>query len=330
MFGWKRLALVAGVAWLVACGAPALAETVHVAVQPGLPMLPIWVAEKQGFFANNAHRLGADNLDVQITVFTGSSSINDALISGASDLGVGSIPGLLVVWDKIASGSSEIRGLAGVATVRFELYVNRDDIHSLADLKEGEKISVPSTISPQAILLRSAADKALGSSKQAEMMMVSMPHATAVTALMAKSGLTGSFSTPPFSQILAGNPKLHMLLTSRDMLDGKDASAILLLGNRRYVDAHPKIAQAMVDGIREAIAFIKQNPAAAADIYLASDPVKLSRDEIQHLITDGTTVYQAEPAGVMAYAHMMKQQGLIKAEPAKWSDLFFTYVKQGN
>jgi hypothetical protein len=63
-----------------------------------------------------------------------------------------------------------------------------------------------------------------------------------------------------------------------------------------------------------------------------SEPQKLTNEEVQTLLQDRSTVYQVEPAGVMAYAEFMVKTGMLKTKPDSWKDVFFPYVyeKGGN
>ena len=51
---------------------------------------------------------------------------------------------------------------------------------------------------------------------------------------------------------------------------------------------------------------IATNPRRAAEIYLKSEPRKLTNEEVQSQLQDGTTIFQIAPAGV-------------EAMPASWS-----------
>jgi len=71
---------------------------------------------------------------------------------------------------------------------------------------------------------------------------------------------------------------------------------------------------------------LKFDPRRAAEIYLRSEPQKLSNEEIQALLRDRSTDYHVAPAGVMAYARFMVKNGMLKAPPESWKDVFFPFV----
>lgn len=302
---------------------PARSETakVRIGLQYGLVYLPIMIAHSEGYFAKNAQSLGVPDLDVSLNRFSGSTAINEALLSNSVDMGAFGLPGLLIAWEK-TRGRQHVKALAGLSAITYYVYANKPNLKSLADFTDQDKIAVPAFNSPQAILLRVAAEKFMGSAAKANALMVSMPHPEATTALLSGAAISGYFSTPPFSQMLARDARVHSVLTSTAIL-GQEASAAALGTTQGFADDNPKVTRAILAGMEDAVKLIKDNPKRAAEIYIASEPVKLSVEEVQAMMTDGSITYDVVPHGIMAYARFMQQQGMMKVVPAQAQDVVF-------
>ena len=83
------------------------------------------------------------------------------------------------------------------------------------------------------------------------------------------------------------------------------------------------MTRALFAGLAEACDLIKMDPKRAAGIYLKSESVQLSVDDVEKIITDGSVIYQTEPQGMMLYAKHMVDQGMLRKMPEKVQDVFF-------
>jgi NitT/TauT family transport system substrate-binding protein len=333
-----RRCIAAGLLVVAAAAVPlgaARGETdeIRIGLQYGFIYLPLSIADTEGFVAARARELGLPPVKVTLQRFSGSTAVNEALLSSSVDFGAYGLPGLLIAWEK-TRGKLGIKGLLGLALTAYVLDANKSEIKSFGDFGPGDRIAVPASNSPQALLLRMAAEKFYGTGQYARVdsMMASLPHPDATAALLAGGSITGYFSTPPFSQILAKEPRIHPVLTSRAILGGHESSGAALGGSQRFVDANPKTTQALFLAVADAMKLIADDPRRAAGIYLKSEPQKLTNEEIEAQLGDGSTVFQAEPAGVMEYAEFMVKTGMLKARPDSWKDVFFpnVYEKGGS
>jgi NitT/TauT family transport system substrate-binding protein len=324
-----RCVLAVSLAAAAMAGGPARAETgeIRVGLQYGLIYLPIQIAADEGFVDKRARALGLAGMTLTVQRFSGSTAVNEALLSDSIDFGALGLPGLLIGWEK-TQGKFAMKGLCGVGITAFVLDANKPKIKTLADFGPEDRIAVPASNSPQAILLRMAAEKLFGPGQYGRLdaMLVSLPHPDAAAALMAGSAISGYFATPPFSQTLAKSPKIHSILTSREILGGRDATGVALGGSQHFADANPKATEALYLGMADALNLIATNPRRAAEIYLKSEPQKLSNEEVQSQLKDGTTIYKLEPAGVMAFADFMQKSGMLKTKPGSWKDVFLSNV----
>jgi NitT/TauT family transport system substrate-binding protein len=324
-----RSAIVAALAAVLAVIPPARGETdqLRIGLQYGFIYLPIEIARSEGFIEKRAETLGVGKIKVVLQRFSGTPAMNDALLSDNVDFGALGLPGLLIVWEK-TRGRLAVKGLAGMPLNAFSLYTNKPAITSLADFTEQDRIAVPAPNSGQGILLEMAAEKLFGPGQyaRADKLMVSLPHPDATTSLLAGGTIAGYFSVPPYSQILARDSRVHLVTTSKEILGGFEASGAGLGGSQRFVDANPQISRAVLMGLDDAMRFWQENPRRAAEIYLASEPAKLSIDAVVEILRDGSTVPQVAPQGVMALATFMAKTGMLKTPPQSWKDVFFPLI----
>jgi NitT/TauT family transport system substrate-binding protein len=316
---------------LMLMSAPSNAEVkeVRIGVQYGLVYLPVAVAEAQGFFAEEANKAGLAELKVTINRFSGSTAISDAFLSSNIDVGVWGVPALLLMWD-VTKRRYDVHGLAALAAHPFILETNKPEIKSLADFGESDRIAVPSSTSPQAILMRMAAERIYGPGqhKRIDSLLVAMPHPEATTALLAGgTGITGYVATPPFIAPLQRSDKIHAVIRSKEILDGEEVTGAALGTSQKFVKENPTIARAIVAALDDAIRFIKAKPDVAADIYIKSEASKLNRQDVLDMLSDGTMLYDTTPSGIMKFASFMARTGQLKSEPRSWEDVFFPLLK---
>lgn len=324
----RRTALLAGAAALTA---PALAHAqnaprLRMAIQFGMAYLPAMIADSEGLFAKHATAQGLRGAAFEVTKVGSSTAINDALFSGSVEMGVYGSTALLIAWDK-TRGSQQVKGVCGLSLTPYTLLANADRIKSLKDFGPQDRIAVTSTIAPQATLLRMAAEKELGAGKHdaLDTMMLSMPHPDALNALLNGVGVSAYFSTPPYTAEALKNPKIHRLVTSAQILGGKCTGATLG-AQARFADANPKLVQATVDALGEAMAFIAADRRKAAEIYLKLEPQRMSVDEAAEILSDPERGYDLAPHGLVAFAEFMRRTGQLRNPLARWQDAFFPAV----
>src|ERR1700734_5112 len=280
-------ALFAACAMVAAAVAPARAEVneVRIGIQYGLIYLPVVVADAQGFFAIEAKKAGLSDLKVTVQRFSGSPAITDAVLSGNVDVGAFGTPGLLIAWEK-SKGHQDVAGLAALGANAFVLETNKPQIKTLADFGDNDQIAVPATTSPQAVVLRMAAEKTFGDYRHMDNLLVSMPHPDATAALLSGQIISGYVATAPFIAILKRSDKVHVVTTSKDIL-GEEMTGVALGAGKRFVDANPTVARVVIAAVEDGMAFLAHDPGKAADIYIQAESSKTPKDDIVGMLTDG-------------------------------------------
>ena len=322
-----RILAVVGLLALAPRPASAEVPAVRIGLQYGLVYLPVVVAQSQGLFDKRAKEAGLDGLSVTITRFSGSTAMNDALLSDSVELGTLGSTGALIAWDK-TRGRQQIKRLFALSTVVYTLFTNKPGVNALKDFAFGDKIAVTAFNAPQAILLRIAAAKYLGDPAKADSLMVSLPHPDATAAMRAGQGIAGYLSTPPFTQVMQADPRIHKVLTSTGLIGDGDVTAATFNAKQSFLDANPKVTQAILDGMTDADALIRSDPKRAAAIYLASEQVQISQAQVEEILTDGSITYGMAPTGMVALAKAMAAQGFLRKVPADWQEIFFPGLKE--
>jgi len=314
---------------LSAPSARAEVREVRIGYGYGLVYLPLMVAVAQGYFAAQAREAGGGDLAVSDRRFSGAAALNEALLSGNIDVAAIGVTGFLILCDK-TRGRNEIRGLAALAAHAFVLFTNQSRVRSLADFGDQDKIATPGGTSPQAILMRMAAEQLYGTGQYARIdsLMISLPHPEAVAALLAgTAGVTGYVATPPYISTLRKSDKVHAVITSRDILGPEDATGAVLAVGKTFVENNPGVAKAAIAALEEAMVFIAREPDKAADIYLQFEPsAKVTKQDVLGMLTDGTMTYSVTPSGILQFARFQARTGQIKNEPRSWQEVFFPFI----
>jgi len=317
----KRLVLTAALSMALAGPSAAEVAKVRIGLQYGLTYLPVVVGQSAGLFDKSAKELGLPGLDVELVRFSGSTAMNEALLSRNVEAGTLGTAGALIAWEK-TRGRQHIKTVGSLSSIVYVLFTNRDNIKSFKDFTPNDKIAVPAFNSPQAILLRAIAAKE-GDKSRADKLMVSLPHPDASAAIMSGQAIGGYFATPPFTQMLEKNSKVHAVMRSTVISDGQKVTGAMLSAQQSFVDDNPRVALALLRGLQEADKLIASDPKRAAEIYLQSENVQMTVADVQKILTDGTISYSTDPEGIELFATFMVDQGMLRKAPSSWKDVFF-------
>src|SRR3979409_2782286 len=108
-----------------------------------------------------AGQRGLKDFKVSWQRFNGPGGMNEALLSGSTDIVAGGVPGLITLWDKTIGTSFEVKGICALSSQPFLLNTANPDIKSIKDFGERDRIAVPSIkVSVQAVVLQMAAAEA--------------------------------------------------------------------------------------------------------------------------------------------------------------------------
>jgi NitT/TauT family transport system substrate-binding protein len=320
-----NFALLCGLG-LFAAGARAEMAEINVAQQYGISYLPMMLMEEKKLIEKHAKAAGVD-VKVGWAKFAGGNVMNDALLSGSLQFASGGVGPFVTLWAR-TRGNLDVRGVGALNSMPIHLVTRNPNVKTLADFGPGDRIALPAVkVSVQAVLLQMGAEQAFGPGQQNRLdsLTVTMSHPDAMQALLSgQSEIDAHFGSPPFQyqEVAKGS---HVVLNSYDVLDGP-ATFNVIWTTTKFKDDNPKLYDAFVKALDEAIAEINRDKRAAAEAYLRLSKDKDSLDNILKMMNDPNIVFTTTPQNIMKFAAFMAKTGAIKAKPESWRDFFFPNV----
>jgi NitT/TauT family transport system substrate-binding protein len=319
----RRLLLcVTASAVLCATAAPALAQDqVKIGIGFGLAFLPVYICQDLKLVEKRAKEL---HLDVKASYqrFLGSGPMQDAIASGAIDMAPYGTAPLLAAWENAKDTPQQILAVSGITTMPLTLVSNRPNVATIADFQPTDRIAMPSLTAPQMYLLEMQSETAFKAYDKLRDQVVAMPPPEAVTVMIDGSGLvTAYFASPPYTQLALRDAKVHPLLSSFDVINGK-ASFLIMGATRAYIEAHPQMPEAIAKAMEDAARIIRSDPRRAAQIYLTHEPsMSLSDPLIEAVLREIKDEFGSAVYGVQAFADFMGRHGELKSPPKSWKDI---------
>ena len=313
---------LAAFAVLCATVAPVRAQDqVKIGIGFGLAFLPVYICQDLKLIEKRAKEL---HLDVKASYqrFVGSGPMQDAIASGAIDMGPYGTAPLLAVWDKAKDTPQQILAVSGITTMPLTLVSNRPNVATIADFQPTDRIAMPSLTAPQMYLLEMQSEKTFKAYDKLHDQVVVMSPSEAVTALVDGSGLaTAYFASPPYTQLALRDAKIHRVLSSADLINGK-ASFLIMGATRAYIEAHPQMPEAIDKAMDDAARIIRSDPRRAAQIYLTHEPsMSLSAPLIEAVLREIKDEFGSTVFGVQVFADFMGRHGELKTPPKSWKDI---------
>ena len=313
---------LAVLAVLCATAAPVRAQDqVKIGLGFGLAFLPLYICQDLKLVEKRAKEL---HLDVKASYqrFVGSGPMQDAIASGAIDMGPYGTAPLLAAWEKAKNTPQQILAVSGITTMPLTLVSNRPNVATIADFQPTDRIAMPSLTAPQMYLLQMQSEKTFKAYDKLQDQVVAMSPSEAVTALVDGSGVvTAYFASPPYTQLVLRDAKVHRVLGSADVINGK-ASFLIMGATRGYVDAHPQMPEAIDKAMDDAARVIRSDPRRAAQIYLTHEPsMSLSGPLIEAVLREIKDEFGSSVYGVQAFADFMGRHGELKTPPKSWKDI---------
>jgi NitT/TauT family transport system substrate-binding protein len=323
----RAAALCAAVLFALPALARAELSEIKLAKQYGISYLPLMLMEDGKLIEKHAKAAG---LDVTVTwaTFAGGNVMNDALLSNSMQIASGGVGPLLTLWAR-TRGNLDVKAIAAINSMPLYLNSRNPNVKTIKDFTDRDRIALPAVkVSIQAVTLQMAAEKAFGEGQQNRLdaLTVSLSHPDAQTALLSgQSEITAHFGSPPFQYQQLRNPAIHTVLNSYDVLGGP-ATFNVVWTTARFRAENPRLYDAFVRALDEAIAQINADRKAAAEAYLRISKDKDTLENIVRMMNDPQIVFTTTPQSVMKYADFMVKTGAIKVKPDSWKDLFFPNV----
>lgn len=334
---WNRTAALAlGLTALLAAGAAEAqprrtraqpADAIKIGVGHGIGFLPLYVAADLKLFDKHA----AAGLRLSLQRFANAEQLRRALAKGEIAAGAFGLTAFLRARDGKRQAPEEMVAVSGITTLPLVLLTARREIKSLSDLKEGDRIAVPSATAPQVTFLRMQAERWFGGEgwNRLRTQLIAMPHREAVDALLAQGSVAAYFASPPFTQAALKNPKVRPLMTSVEAAGGK-TSFLILASPRAVLAAQPQLAGVLSKAVDEAAAAIRKDPRAAASIWLKYEPSHtLDARAVEAILRELKDDFGSGIYGVEAMAAHLRRAGRLQEAPASWKDVVAPVLARG-
>ncbi len=317
-------ALIIGAFLLPAAGAQAQTKTVRLAKQLGISYLPLTIIEQKQLLEAHGKRLGLD-LKTEWVVFTSGAPMNEAIISGNLDFASGGVGPLLTIWGR-TRGNLGVKGVTAINSMPLYLNTINPNVKTIKDFTDKDRIALPAVrVSIQAITLQMAAEKTFGPGQHGKLdaLTASLGHADGLAAMMSgRSEVTAHFTSAPFMYQELEDARVRKVLDSYEVLGGPHTFNVIW-ATSKFHDENPKIIEAFIAALEDAMKQIAANPAEAAAVWVKAENSKLSAAYIEKLIRLPENEWTMVPKKIMDYAEFMSRIGMLSSKPASWRDMFF-------
>jgi NitT/TauT family transport system substrate-binding protein len=329
--GWRRIGM-AGALLLGLCAGPragmADPATLRVVVPLDIAALPLIVAAHDHLIEKQAEARGL-SVRIQWLVPNGGNPIDELLAGQADIVAATDLAGFVVAWDQRNGTPQEIRALAALARMPYQLTTRNPAIATIRDFTAKDRIAVPAlkTSLPAVILeMAVAAEWGTAHYDRLDALMTARGAEDADTALHAgKDDIDSDFTRMPYAEDERADLAIHRVMDSFDIVGSHSVGAVLAMA--RFRDANPALCAAFVDAIIGADGFIKAHRGAAAEIYV--DTAKdqgFAVEDLTDMLGDPDTSFEAAPAGMQRLTAFMHQIGRIQHKPDSWQQLFFPEI----
>jgi NitT/TauT family transport system substrate-binding protein len=291
------------------------ATAIRIAKQPGLAYLPLIVMREQKLIEKRLPGVRTEWRELgSVTV------IRDAMLAGQLDVGAGGVPPFIEAYDK----GVRWKTTGAMSNMPAYLVVNSPRLTSLKDFTTADKIALPAPGGVQHVVLQMAAEQQLGDPHALDDRIVAMAHPDAQAALLSRQEVAGHFGSPPFQydELAQGGPDFHILVDSYAVMGGPQTFT-LTMAMDDWAARNPKLFQAFVDAQNEATEFIRNEPAAAAKLYVEAEKARQTPEEILRQMQAQGVEFTTTPLAMLKYAAFMQRIGTIRTVPASWQDYTF-------
>ncbi|WP_461205789.1 ABC transporter substrate-binding protein [Clostridium sp. DL1XJH146] len=272
---------------------------IKIAQQYGLAYAPIQIMKERKILEKNL-----PGVKITWEQLGNTAAIREAMIANKLDVGFMAIPPFLIGHDK----GMDWKIASGLSSMPLGLVTYKDDIQSIEDFSEEDRIALPQPGSIQHILLSMACEKEFGDATKLDNQLVSMSHPDGMNALLSEKDITAHFTSPPYIFKELENEGFHQILSGEEAM-GTEFTFIVGVTTKEFHDEQGEAYNAFVNSLNEAIDFINNNQEEAAEI-LAKD-YDLSKEEVLEYITAEGVEYSSNIKGLKDFADFMERNEYI-------------------
>jgi NitT/TauT family transport system substrate-binding protein len=314
---------------------PAVQHTVTLVIGAstglGLSYLPLTIMEENKLLDKHAAALGFHAV-LEVRHYPTAAPMYNDLLAGKIGFAGGGVTQLLTSWDKThADPALQVKGIATLNAMPLYLVTSNAQVKTVADFTPRDRFAVVAVrTSIEAVVLSMAAEKAFGRGQAGKLdpLTVAMGHPEAMHDLLNhQAAVDAHIASSPYIYEELAKPGMHEVFDSYDVLGGPHTHN-LVWTTTKFHDENPKLIQAFVAALQEALDLIKSDPAKAAAIDVKTGNEKnLSAAQIEKIIRKPENHWTETPLRILDFATFMYRIGLIATKPSNSHELFFEDVK---
>ncbi len=290
-------------------------QSITVAQQYGTAYAPIAVMRELALLEQEL----PDSVTVKWVQLANTAAIRESMLGGETDFACMAIPPFLIGRD----AGMEWQICSGVSRVPMGLTTSDPTLTSLADITPDMRIALPQPGSIQHILLAMAASRELGEARRFDDQLVTLSHPDGMNALLSGGEVSLHFTTSPYLQ-QEQQAGMTLLLDGEEAM-GQPYTGIVAVAGQSLYHENPKVYQAFLKALEEAIRWIQENPQEAAQ--LLAPLYGMEPDALLQEMTAPGAAYTTEVAGVEAFERFMLEEGYLKADHSLDTLLFSEAVR---
>ena len=269
--------------------------------QYGMAYAPLKVIQEKGLIEANYD----GEVEVNFQTLNSGASINDAFVAGDVDVG------LMGVAPAITGSLNEgvpYKICTNVSAQPHRLMTNDPSIKTLKDIGEKDQIALVNIGSIQHILLAMAAKEQLGDAHALDNNIAAMAHPDGMTALL-NGSVKCQLTTSPFvfkEAEVDGISEVEAI----ESVWPEGNSFIVAVASTDLHDNNPELYEAVLAAFNDAIAFMNDEPEAAAEMLCVDEDV----DAATYLewLSDPACSYSTNLTGVSTMAKFMTDEGFLE------------------
>jgi NitT/TauT family transport system substrate-binding protein len=309
--------------------AEAEVNEVSIASTIGLAQFPGRVASDLKLIQRRAAALGIPNLKVSYQAVTSGVVVSDLFLSGHANIGIGGNVPMFNLWAKT---NGRVKGIMAFSQGDMFLITCDPRIKSIRDYTDNDRIAMTDLkTTTYAMMLQMKAAKEFGwdNRNKFEGISVAMGDPDGVGAILScKTDVKSHMTILPHSTVELASGKGRIVFSSEELL-GHPYTFAAAFTTTEFRQENPKVYQAVVEGLGDAIAFIKDDPEKAADMFVKEEPYVGTRETVVKLIEGQTPdhfSFTETPNSTKAFMDFMYKSGTIKTAPQSWKDVWFDNV----
>lgn len=305
-------ALLIAATGLAGCGKKE-EKVIGIAEQFGIAYAPLQIMKEKKLLEEKL-----PGVTVNWKQFGGPTGIREGMLNGEIDFGFMGVSPVLIGIDN----GMKWRYATGISANQVAVVTSREDVRTLGDLTEKDRIAILSPACTQHVLLCMLAKQQLGDAHALDNQLVSMNHPDSVSALLSDTEITAHVSTPPYiTQEL--NAGMHVVADGEEIM-GRPFTFISGVAMEEFYQNHRDYYDAFLEALQESIAFINDN--REESVRLLAPIYGITEEELAAQMDYNGTIYSTELNGVAAFSREMKDMGFI-SEDRPMEDLVFENVE---